>query len=687
MPPAVHPFLTSHFTLLGKKDNNSKRKEYACNHCETILEHRENRAFKHFTTGLCTGSPPPEVATEAYVAMAQKTTGKGSRKRGCPEDDGDEDQETDVNVVRNSDQPPAKKAKVTLTKGSNLLGYVDTPMSATQENAAGRKLLRYFIHSNTAFLNADNIFLADFTNELRPSYKVPSRTTMSTLLLDAEYSDTHLEMVKELMDWKRSGTLLIDGWEDGLRRSLYGTAVARVGEPTIVMGLHDLTGCRGSAEKIFDAAEKSMTRMGIKNAGCFLAAVTDNPTVMKAFRKKLETKYKWLITLACWAHGLNTLIGEICRFPAAKTEIQKANRVVTFFNGSHYWGGQLKAAALLENISRGLKKNCESRWYALILLLLSVSAHRMPLNNLTSRPDARVATNGFSAVNTDVVAIIRDKDDRFWPMVGQTIRIAKPFVDAIAHCEGRGVNIADCMLHFLAAARQLSLLEDDPQEEPTFRAHAYMVVDKRFRMMATPVHRLGLFLHPLCRKLAVLTIPGFTFRDIKETALKIAKKKWKWPHEKLQLLSEDIVTYHACEEPFQKDDSDAPLAQSVEVEGWEKPLCEADVIDDNEGNAVDAAFSELEETLQEEDEEDEPLEGGDDSEEEEDLPEVLTMGAAKKASAKKKAKKVMSLMAGEIYDFALVKKALDSVVPQATIQKINVVHDGDNSDSDVDEFL
>lgn len=98
------------------------------------------------------------------------------------------------------------------------------------------------------------------------------------------------------MSWSRSGTLLIDGWEDELRRSLYaGTAAARVDEPTIIMGLHDVTGNRGNASKILEAADIAMAEMGIEDARCFLAAVTDNPNVMKAFRKMLETKYCWLI--------------------------------------------------------------------------------------------------------------------------------------------------------------------------------------------------------------------------------------------------------------------------------------------------------------------------------------------------------------------------------------------------------
>ena len=209
-------------------------------------------------------------------------------------------------------------------------------------------------------------------------------------------------------------------------------------------------------------------------------------------------------------HQLNTSIGEICRYPEAKAALQKANRIVTFFNGSHYWGGQLRTAALAEKVTRGLKKNCESRWYALILLALSVTEHQTPLSTLVVRPEARKRRDGYSSVNVDVIRIIQDVDESFWPWIDQVIRVARPFVDAIADSEGRSVTLADCMLNLLRAARQLSKIEAKPEDSASFKRHAYTVVDKRFRQMATPIHRLALFLSPLCRKFAAVDAVGFT---------------------------------------------------------------------------------------------------------------------------------------------------------------------------------
>ncbi|KAG1774943.1 hypothetical protein EV702DRAFT_973940 [Suillus placidus] len=115
--------------------------------------------------------------------------------------------------------------------------------------------------------------------------------------------------------------------------------------------------------------------MEIGDGHNIIAATTDNPTVMKAFRWKFQEKFYW-VTFPCFLHGLNTIIGEILQHssptPFMKWHVTKATRVVTFFNGSHYWGGQLKEQAKKDGINRGLKKNCKSRWYALVLQSMSV---------------------------------------------------------------------------------------------------------------------------------------------------------------------------------------------------------------------------------------------------------------------------------------------------------------------------
>ncbi|KAJ7605723.1 hypothetical protein FB45DRAFT_698498, partial [Roridomyces roridus] len=130
-----------------------------CNHCQEELEHRDHRLANHIAS-VAKCQPAPAVArTAAHVLMT-------SKKRGAE----------DASEEGSSTAPPRKKAK--LGKQKDLDGFVDRPMTRMQENTANRKLLRYFIHSNTPFVQANSVFLEDFTQEIRPSFKIASRNVM-----------------------------------------------------------------------------------------------------------------------------------------------------------------------------------------------------------------------------------------------------------------------------------------------------------------------------------------------------------------------------------------------------------------------------------------------------------------------------------------------------------------------------
>jgi hypothetical protein len=73
---------------------------------------------------------------------------------------------------------------------------------------------------------------------------------------------------------------------------------------------------------------------------------------------------------------MNTLLGEIFSHGPMKKILSKTTRIVSFFNSSHFWGGQLSDEAKKLGVTRKLKQNCETRFYALILQCLSVLEHQ-----------------------------------------------------------------------------------------------------------------------------------------------------------------------------------------------------------------------------------------------------------------------------------------------------------------------
>jgi protein-tyrosine-phosphatase len=274
-------------------------------------------------------------------------------------------------------------------------------------------------------------------------------------------------------------------------------------------------------------------------------------------------KFPWVLTFPCFLHQLNTIIGKIAAFPAAKQAISSTTQVITFFISSHYWGGQEDEVAKREGITRSLKTYTESRWYSLIILLIMFQCHQNPLTVTCLRPDAQKKTNGLSPVNRDVVDLVLNRDH--WCYVDQIIRICKPIVDAIGNIESRAANLADCMLEGLRCASALGKVQLEEGDDEDFLEHARAIFNQEFDAMNTDIHSLALFLHPLCKKLAIhQTIKKRTLDGLMKTAMKIAMQ-WEWNEAKVVLLCRNLKDYYYGNSPFIGSHKDA-------LEYWEKNL-------------------------------------------------------------------------------------------------------------------
>ncbi|KAG2051180.1 hypothetical protein BDR06DRAFT_983641 [Suillus hirtellus] len=278
---------------------------------------------------------------------------------------------------------------------------------------------------------------------------------------------------------------------------------------------------------VLSSADK-LLEVSIGDGHNIIAVMTDNPT------------FYWVITLPCFLHGLNTIIGEICAHLFMKKNVTKATRVITFFNGSHYWGGQLKEQAKIDNVKRRLK-NCESHWYALILQSMSVRDHRKSLSHICLREDAQKKIGGLSPVAPDVIAIVlRDLD--FWAAIDQGIKVAKPI-------ESRKSSLTSCMIGLICVAKAISQLPLEESDNFDFWLHVKTVFNRRFFAMNTKIHTLALFLHPICQKLAISQF-------MVETALDVAKQ-WRWDEQLAKSLVGDLKEYYKCTGIFVGGQADA----------------------------------------------------------------------------------------------------------------------------------
>ncbi|KAF9243739.1 ribonuclease H-like domain-containing protein [Melanogaster broomeanus] len=359
------------------------------------------------------------------------------------------------------------------------------------------------------------------------------QTSIANSLLLSEAVRVQQEEINRLKGRKKL-TLLLDGWEDLLKRSLYGSVAVEVNQHPVVLSLDDMAGNRGNADNLVSVTQKAMNKMEIGDGKNIIAVTTDNLTVMQAYRISFS---------------LNTLIGEIVAYPLMKKVITQTTRIATFFTSSHYWGGQLNDEAKLQGIKQRLKQNCESRFYTLILHCLSVLSHKNALYQVCLRPGAQRKINNESPVASNVVETVLH--DRFyWKHLEQLVKTTKFLVDAIGNVESRQASLADCMLELIRCAKRMSQLQLDPDDNVGFWQHAKAVFNRRFHATNTDYHSLALFLHPICRKLAISqAASGRSIEHMIKIALGISMR-WNWTQPKAAKLVSDMQTYNLGRAPF-----------------------------------------------------------------------------------------------------------------------------------------
>ncbi|KAF8998144.1 hypothetical protein BDQ17DRAFT_1428634 [Cyathus striatus] len=151
-------------------------------------------------------------------------------------------------------------------------------------------------------------------------------------------------------------------------------------------------------------------------------------------------------------------MGKILSFPPIKRLIAKNVKIISFFSSSHYWGGQLEELAKEHNITRGLKKNVETQFYAVILQAISIQEHKQILFKICSHDDAQCSICGLSPIKRDVIESVMELDH--WQLNEEFICICKPLVDVIGDTKSRDATLADCMIQLIWAHHQINNLPD-----------------------------------------------------------------------------------------------------------------------------------------------------------------------------------------------------------------------------------
>jgi len=106
------------------------------------------------------------------------------------------------------------------------------------------------------------------------------------------------------------------------------------------------------------------------------------------------------------------------------------------------------------------------------------------------------------------------------------------------------------MLQLIWAHREVNRVPHREGDDPGFAAHAKEVLNAQFHAMNTDIHWFALFLHPLCRKLAISSVAhSRTIDSAYRIALGIVQR-WGWTKTMAQNTLKDIKAYQLGQDPF-----------------------------------------------------------------------------------------------------------------------------------------
>lgn len=157
---------------------------------------------------------------------------------------------------------------------------------------------------------------------------------------------------------------------------------------------------------------------------------------------------------------------------------------------------------------------------------------------------------GLSPVNKDVIEIVV-LNNGHWDINRQIIDICKPLVDIIGNIESRDANLADCMVELIDAYRTVLNLPLKETYNIDFYNHTVRILMKEFHSINSPLHWFALFLHPLCRNLAVSSAThSRRIEDAIRIGLDLASR-FGWTQDAAHKLVKNINTYVDGSSPFE----------------------------------------------------------------------------------------------------------------------------------------
>ncbi|CAK1582297.1 unnamed protein product [Parnassius mnemosyne] len=262
-----------------------------------------------------------------------------------------------------------------------------------------------------------------YTNALNPSYKPPSRKTISASLIPSAYTACREKLMKEVQREAMSVCLTTDTWTSSVNDSyiaitIHYTTLELEFKTVLLESAHYSE--KHTGELLASQLKNTIEAWGL--TGKVVLAITDNAKNIVNAINLLGWKH-----FGCYAHTLNLVVDDALKI--VKDTLEKIKNIVSYFKRSSSATDRLIKYQVQQqiNIPKKLKQSIPTRWNSTFFML----------QRFVELEEAVRAT--LALVQRDFDESLSEDD---WIICTQLTTILKPFEQATAKMSGEKYTTA-----------------------------------------------------------------------------------------------------------------------------------------------------------------------------------------------------------------------------------------------------
>uniref|UniRef100_A0AAR5PAX1 BED-type domain-containing protein n=1 Tax=Dendroctonus ponderosae TaxID=77166 RepID=A0AAR5PAX1_DENPD len=351
-----------------------------------------------------------------------------------------------LQVAEDSIQRPATSGAGNL---QTITSSIQVPLSIAKQKDIDKQLISLIAKEYHPFSIVEDEEFKRLLYLLNPHYKVPTRKTVSNLMLPDVYNEA-LELVKSRLDRAFAVCLTTEGWTSRTNDCFYSvTAHYIVEESNNTFLSSDLLGCISytkshTAENIADKLREVIEEWKLTNK--IVAVVSDNEANMKAV-VRIGGWSHW----GCFAHSLNRIaqagLSEI------KEVVDKITNIVGYFKHNSQALSQLQASTVDMDIPTvKLKNETASRWNSTYDMIYRV----LQMKNAIVFTLSILETVSRSKQHADFEFITQLHDEE-WVVAEQAIKVLEIFnLITLAISSEQKLNTSTIIFYYKKISKHLN---------------------------------------------------------------------------------------------------------------------------------------------------------------------------------------------------------------------------------------